>query len=158
MDTQAHPRVYSIKRHGTTITDCDAEPVQTPGCIQPHGALLVLRTSDFTIAQASENAERILGQPAADLLDLPVEGVVGEGHAGRLRAFVAREPLEHNPLYVFTLDAEPDALDVTAHTVGDALLVEFEPTGRAAEPAPNHYDLVKRAVGRLQVNDTNTPF
>ena len=150
MDTQAHPRVYSIKRHGTTITDCDAEPVQTPGCIQPHGALLVLRTSDFTIAQASENAERILGQPAADLLDLPVEGVVGEGHAGRLRAFVAREPLEHNPLYVFTLDAEPDALDVTAHTVGDALLVEFEPTGRAAEPAPNHYDLVKRAVGRLQ--------
>ena len=23
---------YSIKRHGTTLTTCDSEPVQTPGC------------------------------------------------------------------------------------------------------------------------------
>ena len=24
---------YSIKRHGTTLTTCDSEPVQTPGSI-----------------------------------------------------------------------------------------------------------------------------
>ncbi|MFO1500638.1 MAG: hypothetical protein U1G07_20020 [Verrucomicrobiota bacterium] len=30
---------YSIKRYGVTITNCDSEPVQTPGCIQCHGAL-----------------------------------------------------------------------------------------------------------------------
>ena len=146
----AHPAVYSIKRHGTTITDCDAEPVQTPGCIQPHGALLVLRTADLTIAQASENAEAFFGRPAADLLDLPIADVVGADHAGRLRAFVDREPLEGNPLYVLTLDAEPEPLDVTAHTVGASLLLEFEPTGRAGAAPPNYYDLVKRAVGRLQ--------
>ena len=34
---------YSVKRHGVTITNCDSEPIQTPGCIQAHGALLVLR-------------------------------------------------------------------------------------------------------------------
>ena len=28
---------------GLTITNCDSEPVRTPGCIQAHGALLVLR-------------------------------------------------------------------------------------------------------------------
>jgi hypothetical protein len=31
---------HSIKRHGTTLATCDSEPVQTPGCIQAHGALL----------------------------------------------------------------------------------------------------------------------
>ena len=35
--------LYSIKRHGATLTNCDSEPVQTPGCIQAYGALLVLR-------------------------------------------------------------------------------------------------------------------
>ena len=53
----------SIKRHGVTLSNCDAEPVQTPGCIQAHGALRVVRLDDFVILQASENS--------ADLPDLP---------------------------------------------------------------------------------------
>ena len=32
---------YSIKRHGVQITNCDSEPVQTPGCIQAHGRVTV---------------------------------------------------------------------------------------------------------------------
>jgi len=34
-------QAYSVKRFGVTITNCESEPVQTPGCIQGHGALLV---------------------------------------------------------------------------------------------------------------------
>jgi len=45
---------YSIKRHGISLTNCDSEPVQTPGCVLAHGAMLVLRPTDFTILQASE--------------------------------------------------------------------------------------------------------
>ena len=148
----AHPRVYSIKRHGTTITDCDAEPVRTPGCIQPHGALLALRRADLTVAQVSENAEAFFGQPADAWLDRPVADVLGEDAADRLRAFVDREPLDRNPLYVVTIETAhaPAPLDVTAHTVGDVLIVELEPTGRREADAPDHYDLVKRALGRLQ--------
>ena len=148
----AHPRVYSIKRHGTTITDCDAEPVATPGCIQPHGALLALRRADLTVAQASENVEAFFGEPARAWLGRPVADVIGDAAAGRLRAFVDREPLARNPLYVFTIETDhaPAPLDVTAHTVDDVLIVEFEPTGRGEADPPDHYDLVKRAVGRLQ--------
>lgn len=147
----AHPRIYSIKRHGTTITDCDSEPVQTPGCIQPHGALLALRLADLTVAQASENAADFFGRPPEALLDRPVAEAVGADHAARLRAFADREPLDRNPLYVFTLETEwaPEPLDVTAHTAGGVLLLEFEPTGRG-DARPDYYDLVKRAVGRLQ--------
>ena len=52
---------YSIKRHGVLISNCGSEPVQTPGCIQAHGVLLVLRLSDLTILQASENTLDYLG-------------------------------------------------------------------------------------------------
>ena len=31
-----------------SLLDC-CEPVQTPGCIQDHGALLVLRLADLTV-------------------------------------------------------------------------------------------------------------
>ena len=58
--TQANPLPvpYSIKRHGITLSNCDDEPVQTPGCIQAHGLLLALRASDRVITQVSENCER----------------------------------------------------------------------------------------------------
>ena len=162
-EAAAHPRVYSVKRHGTTIAACDDEPVQTPGCVQPHGALLVLRPDSLTIAQASENADALLGTPAADLLDRPVAEVLGAAHAERLRAFVAREPLERNPLYVLTLDAPASGasggpLDVTAHTVDGTLILELEPTGRSGSDPPDYYGLVKRAVGRLQAAPTLRAF
>ena len=96
---------YSIKRHGVTITNCDAEPVQTPGCIQDHGALLVLRPGDLTIVQASENSERWLGQAVVALLGKPVSHVLGEEGQRRVRDCVRDEPIERNPLYLFTLPA-----------------------------------------------------
>jgi two-component system, chemotaxis family, sensor kinase Cph1 len=39
----SHPTPYSIKRHGTNVRDCEAEPIQAPGCIQRHGVLIALR-------------------------------------------------------------------------------------------------------------------
>ena len=55
---------YSIKRHGTTLTTCDSEPVQTPGCIQAHGVLMAVRLADMAILQISENALEFLGVAA----------------------------------------------------------------------------------------------
>ena len=52
-------QAYSVKRFGVTITNCESEPVQTPGCIQGHGALLVLNRSDLCVAQASENSDAL---------------------------------------------------------------------------------------------------
>ncbi len=159
------PFPYSVRRHGVTITNCDAEPIQTPGCIQPHGVLLALRPDDLTIAQVSENSERWLGAPPDRLLGGCVAEVLGDVHAARLREFVAREPLERNPLYVFTVEipnAEGSAaLDVTAHTADGVLLVEMEPTGRGRAdgiPEPDYYGMVKRTVALLQATPTVRDF
>jgi light-regulated signal transduction histidine kinase (bacteriophytochrome) len=145
---------YSIKRHGTTITNCDSEPVQTPGCIQSHGALLVLRTTDLTILQVSENVDHWLGSPAHALLGRPAAAAFGESGEARLREFLRDEPTEQNALYVFTLPArgEVPPLDVIVHTTGGVAVVELEATnrGESTSAEADYYAALKRSVSRLQ--------
>lgn len=149
---------YSIKRHGTTLTHCDSEPVQTPGCIQAHGMLMAVRPADMAILQISENALEFLGVAAVALLGAPVAQVIGEAHLQRMRNMLAHEALERNAVYAFTMDA-PDvamaphtqALDVCIHTYDGILLLEFEATGRTVSPGDGDYfTRVTNAVSRLQ--------
>jgi light-regulated signal transduction histidine kinase (bacteriophytochrome) len=123
---------YSIKRHGTMLATCDSEPVQTPGCIQAHGALLVLRLGDLQILQASENTLAHLGEEARSLLGQPVARVIGTGHAAHLSDMLARDTLDRGAAYAFTLPARAGmaALDVCLHTSRGVAVLEFEGTGR----------------------------
>lgn len=150
---------YSVKRHGVTIQICESEPVQTPGCVQAHGALIVLRASDLTVLQVSENIEPILGHVPEDLLGRSIEAVVGPAEVIRLRALLVEEPTERNPLFAFTwsgpargpaIDQPAQPLDVTVHTLGGLAILELEATGRSQVPAPDYYTLVKTTLTRLQ--------
>jgi light-regulated signal transduction histidine kinase (bacteriophytochrome) len=98
-----HEHPYSIKRHGTTLEKCEDEPVQTPGCIQAHGVLLVLRRSDLTILQISENSQNWLGMSPQDLLAKNVTVAVGESVAHAIRTALDHERLDKVPLYLTTL-------------------------------------------------------
>ncbi len=163
---------YSTKRHGASITDCDAEPVRTPGCIQAHGALLVLRLVDLSILQASENTHVILGLSPAELLGRSVAAVVKPEGQAQLRSILATEPTDRNPIYAFTLpEAEHIAeLDVTLHTIDGVVLVEFEPVGRsqtgssiapiplAPRAKPDYYGIIKKTVTRLPSVSTLQEF
>ena len=143
---------YSVKRHGVTITNCDSEPIQTPGCIQSHGVLLVLGLSDLTVLQVSENSRRWLGQPPEELLGRPLEWVLGKSGGARIREFLESEPTESNPLYAFTLPACDGIgpLDISIHTQGNLVILEFEAAERTIAPAqPDYYALVKKTVSRL---------
>ncbi|WP_395668785.1 ATP-binding protein [Rhodoferax sp.] len=150
---------YSIKRHGTSLTQCDREPVQTPGCIQAHGVLVAVRLADMAILQISENAHGFFGVAAQALLGAPLEQVVGATNLQRLRNLLALEALERNAVYAFTMPvlAVPNAalhaspLDVCAHTLDGTLLLEFEATSRTgALENGDFFSRVTRAVGRLQ--------
>ncbi|MBL8373556.1 ATP-binding protein [Accumulibacter sp.] len=147
---------YSTKRHGTTLTTCDSEPVQTPGCIQAHGALLVVRLGDLTILQASENTGQHLGETPEQLLGQPVAQVVGSANEACLREMLGREPLAGSALYAFTLPAREGSrpLDVCVHTVEGVAVLEFESTGRVAgQGDANFFGLLTSAVSRLQAAD-----
>ena len=155
---------YSIKRDGLNIINCDDEPVRTPGCIQAHGALLVLRLADLSILQASENTQAILGQEASSLLGQSVAAVVKTEGETRLRSILSTEPTDRNPIYAFTLPAGEQiaAMDVTLHTLDGVVMLEFEATGRGApgkgngpvapgpRNEPDYYSIIKKTVARLQ--------
>jgi light-regulated signal transduction histidine kinase (bacteriophytochrome) len=152
---------YSTKRHGTTLATCDSEPVQTPGCIQAHGALLVLRPSDLRILQASENSLQHLGEAAAPLLGQPVGHVVGAARQAHLQEMLDREVLDRGAVYAFTMPPRPGALplDVCLHTSGGVAVLEFEPTGRAGRHGDSDFfELLKSAVGRLQATASVSDF
>lgn len=151
---------YSIKRHGLTLTNCDAEPVQTPGCVQAHGALLVLRIIDLTVLQASENTGVLLGHPPEALCGYPVAVILNTDGETKLRAFLAAEPTDRNPLYFLTLPDHQFAppLDVTVHTIDGVAVLEFEPAGQADGNDPNYYALLKKTVNRLQTALTLRQF
>lgn len=151
---------YSIKRHGVTLTNCDSEPVQQPGCSQAHGVVLVLRVSDLTILQVSENSAEHLGLRPEELLGTSIATVVAEVGAQRIRTCLETEPIEGNPLYVFTLPSRDGAvpLDLSLHTIDGLAVLECEPTASAAASAPDYYALVKKSVARMQAADTLSEF
>ena len=163
---------YSIKRDGINIINCDDEPVRTPGCIQAHGALLVLRLSDLSILQASENTLAILGLTATALLGQSVAAVVKVEGEARLRSILSTEPTDRNPIYAFTLPTTNHvaAMDVTLHTQGGVVMLEFEATGRShpgkgtgpvapgLRNEPDYYSIIKKTVARLQAMGTVQTF
>ena len=143
---------YSVKRHGVTITNCDSEPVQTPGCVQAHGALLVLCPARLVILQASENAQSVLGLAPEALLGCPLATAIGAEQEAQVKEFLARGLSDQNPLHVLTLPAREarPALDLSVHTVDGVVVIEFEATGRTTQNEPDYYRLVKTTVDRLQ--------
>jgi two-component system, chemotaxis family, sensor kinase Cph1 len=165
-------QVYSTKRHGITLTNCDAEPVRTPGCIQAHGALLVLRPADLSILQASENTLTVLGRAAHGLLGKNVSHLMNTDGYVRLQSILATEPTERNAIYVVTLpvDEHTSAMDVTVHTLEGVVMLEFEPVvlnagknvSSTLAPNPkegaNYYALIKKTIVRLQSMDTMQSF
>jgi chemotaxis family two-component system sensor kinase Cph1 len=157
---------YSVKRHGVSITNCDVEPVNTPGCIQSHGMLLVLHPDDLIVTQVSENCARWTGCGAGDVLGQALAQVVGATAAQRIVALVAGGGLDNNPTYALAarlpgMPADAEPLDISVHLADSALIVELEPTGReplGALSERDYYARVKTTMARLRASPSLATF
>ncbi len=160
------PFPYSVKRHGVSITNCDIEPVNTPGCIQSHGMLLVLHPADLIVTQVSENCARWTGCGAGDVLGQALAQVVGATAAQRIVALVAGGGLDNNPTYALAarlpgMPADAEPLDISVHVADSALIVELEPTGReplGALSERDYYARVKTTMARLRASPSLATF
>ena len=143
---------YSVKRHGVTLTTCDSEPVQTPGCVQAHGVLLVLRLPDLQILQVSESCVTLLGAEPQDLLGHPLAAAIGEAPALSIMRFLEQRNLDDNPIYVLTLPARAGGsrLDASVHTTQGIAILELEATGRSEGAEPDYVGLFQKTIKRLQ--------
>lgn len=107
------------------LDTCANEPIRIPGAIQPHGALLTLLESDWTVQQVSANAREMLG--------VSHEVQPGDGLArwlGDAQADTLVEALRHADLE--SIDPLPmqfggQAFDGLLHRHEGLLFLELEP-------------------------------
>lgn len=122
-----------------TTENCEREPIHIPGSVQPHGALLVVNAEGGQVLQASENLPAFLGVGAPEALGRPLGALLG-GLAGVDGARVESQITEalpdgvadnvqfRVPLRTGSGMESAAPLTLTAHRVGERLIVELEPT------------------------------
>lgn len=101
------------------LARCADEPIAVPGAIQPHGVLLAVTEPDLAVVVGSENAPELFGRAATSLPDL-----LGAADLARLRAGLADDLAEVNPLRVHVGEAE---VDLVLHRADGLLVTEWEP-------------------------------
>lgn len=117
------------------LTNCDREPIQVPGSIQPHGCLLACDPSGTAVLRHSANAPQMLGLPA-DVNGMRLDEALGAEVAHTLRNAIAtssdpaRPALRHDVQLV-----SGQRFDVSIHAYDSAAILEFEPlTGDSDQP------------------------
>ena len=159
-DSREHTLATSESFEQVDLTNCDREPIHIPGRVQPHGLLLALSQTDLTIIQISSNITQQTGLAADALLGQPLAALVAPEYVAYLRNMVAREQIEQNPLYVWTvrLQGNPQRFDGLIHSYQGVLILELEPTRDPGIEGASFYHLVKSAIGRLQRAASFTAF
>src|ERR687890_279644 len=125
---------------------CADEPIAVPGAIQPHGALLAVTEPDLAVVVASANAADVLGTTPASLAD-----VLGSADLDRLRAGLAGDPSEIDPLRVTVAGAE---VDLVVHRADGLLLTEWEPLAGAEQAGAVWHARLALVLQRLSASRT----
>src|SRR3954447_16016269 len=72
------------------LTNCDREPIEIPGSIQPHGVLVILHPENLRIMQAAGPTEALLGRTPQDLLGIEFGTLVSTDAIKMIRDILAR--------------------------------------------------------------------
>ncbi len=134
------------------LTPGDREPIHIPGAIQPHGALLLIRESDLTIVQVSANTAALLGREPEELLNTPLNGLLGTPQVETLSACLDGEFNSINPLHLMIPHAQQaQRMDGMIHRTEAGVILELEPAQLEEETDVfGFYHLVKGSLNRMQ--------
>jgi light-regulated signal transduction histidine kinase (bacteriophytochrome) len=115
--------------HPPGLSNCEREPIHTPGSVQPHGALFVLAGGDHRVLQASENAAALLGLGRGGVVGRPLADLLGADAARALGPGLAAAPAGVRPVFLGTVTAgEPGrAFHAVAHRTDGGTVLELEP-------------------------------
>ncbi|MCC3404918.1 MAG: GAF domain-containing protein [Microcoleus sp. PH2017_10_PVI_O_A] len=109
------------------LTNCDREPIQIPGLIQPHGVLLVLQEPDLKIVQVSNNTLALLGQQPQELLGKPLLNLLAPKQINAIRQCLSEEFEYVNPLDI-SVRSKTKLLhfDGIVHRCNSLIILELE--------------------------------
>ncbi|MDF5710979.1 MAG: ATP-binding protein [Nostoc sp. S4] len=135
------------------LSNCDREPIHTPGFVQPHGVLLALKEPELTILQCSNNTSYLFGINLEDLLNQPLSHFLETEQLNFLIDCLSQENLKFvNPLE-FTINFKEKVLDfdVIIHRSNNILILELEPIlSEKSNTYFKFYHRVKQAISKLQ--------
>jgi two-component system, chemotaxis family, sensor kinase Cph1 len=142
-------RVDDVARSSIDLTRCDEEPIQVPGSIQRHGALVALSLPELTVLQLSSNVGSFVGLEPSAALGRPFEQLIGAPAGSEILAALARQPPAAQ--HAFRQAIGDRDFDVSVHRIGNVGIVEFEP----AEPATSEaFTAFRTALVLLQRSTT----
>ena len=140
-------RCVTQKIASVDLTNCDREPIHTPGAIQPIGFLIAVST-DWIVARASENVQQFFGVPVVALIGSPLSAFLRASalHDLRNRVALLRGADAVERLFGCTLIADRDPFDVALHMSGGQIVIEAQPaTGQHGDAT----GMVRSMVSRL---------
>ena len=140
------------------LTNCDREPIQIPGAIQPIGFLVAL-TADWFVARASANIGDFLSglSPDAMLGRAFSEFATAEAiHTIRNRMAMLRGPDALERMLAVTLRPELRPFDVAVHMSGGQIVLECEPSDPDA--GTDAAGTVRSMMQRLKAADDSAAF
>jgi light-regulated signal transduction histidine kinase (bacteriophytochrome)/CheY-like chemotaxis protein len=132
------------------LTNCDREPIQIPGSIQPHGCLLACDASASLVLRHSVNTSQMLSVTGG-VNGQRLEAIIGIEAAHTVRNSLARVKEASRPALSFGVPlASGQAFDVSAHLFKGTVILEFEPASQSiAEPI----ELVRTVIAQLREID-----
>ena len=132
------------------LTNCDIEPIQIPGSILPHGAMLVVDCATFAVLQAAGDTDRLIGRPIATLLGLDVGCCLTSSQVAHLRHLSGSDSLAQ-PIHLldpaFRVVAGCPA-DASVHRSDGALVIEWETADPNDPYAADPLAAVQAMLGR----------
>lgn len=133
------------------LTNCDREPIQIPGVVQPHGILLALDAQSLIIEQAAGDTEIYFGIAKPALVGQQLE--IQLGSAARVRLEAQFAPGSASPRSTVALEVAIGGrrFDTAAHLHDGQIILELEP--QRPLPGDEVIDLVHSMIGQIQGAD-----
>lgn len=133
------------------LTNCDREPIQIPGSIQPHGAMIVVSPLDYRVLFSSINAGELLGidrliEPGTGLVELigadaahTIRNASAKSGGGEIAGVELAMRLAHARV----------PLDMIVHRHKDRVIIEVEPSADEGQSAKDALDLTQNLIRRI---------
>ena len=109
------------------FADCAAEPIHTPGAIQPYGAMLIAEIDSLIIHAVSASVTAILGLQPETLIGRVVTDVFSVEHAPKLRAAAATHRKVPGEYDVVTLRESNSQFCAWVYCSGNNTVIDLEP-------------------------------
>lgn len=136
------------------LTNCDREPIHIPGRIQPHGILLaVTKDSEHKIVQCSSNTGHLLGRTPKELLDQPLELVIGEEQLfALLRGDLTAEATSDLQYTEVTIEVGDELVDFYAvlHESEGLIIIELEISSPQEAAAAEEFEWIRTFFRRVK--------